>query len=206
MIWEQFALRKCIPQIQNIFIFRLIKKRTERYQPWHCCGLVFWPVWFAKIMTALPNFLSNVPGINFPSIYGAEPFVRSRPLRSYSSIFLTSHRAWRFVIMFAEALHWSLFWAKSVQFIPPNPILVFSSYVHLGLASGVVPFGFPTNIICVHLPIHTTFPAHYILLEFIILRILGEEYELWWSSLCGFLQYPITSSYFGPNILLSCMF
>jgi hypothetical protein len=33
----------------------------------------------------------------------------------------------------------------------------------------------------------------------IILIILAEEYKLWSSSLCSFLQFPVTSSLFGPN-------
>jgi hypothetical protein len=39
-------------------------------------------------------------------------------------------------------------------------------------------------------------------LDLIILNILGEVYKIRSSSLCSFLQPPITSSLFGPNILL----
>jgi hypothetical protein len=40
----------------------------------------------------------------------------------------------------------------------------------------------------------------------IILITVGEDYKLWSSPLCSFLQSPVTSSLFCPNILLSALF
>jgi hypothetical protein len=55
-------------------------------------------------------------------------------------------------------------------------------------------------------PMHATCPAHLILLALITLTILGEEYKPCSFSLCSFIQPLVTSSLFGPNILLSTLF
>jgi hypothetical protein len=52
-------------------------------------------------------------------------------------------------------------------------------------------------------PIRATCSVHRALLDLVILIILGEEYKLWTSSLCSFLQPHVASSLFGPNICSS---
>jgi hypothetical protein len=47
-------------------------------------------------------------------------------------------------------------------------------------------------------------PSH--ILDLIIILIFAEEHKLWNPSSCSFLQPSVTSSLFGPNILLSSLF
>jgi hypothetical protein len=59
--------------------------------------------------------------------------------------------------------------------------LILSTHLRQGLPSGLLPSGFSTNILyaIVFSPIRATWPTHLILLDFIVLIIIGEEYKLW---------------------------
>jgi hypothetical protein len=96
-----------------------------------------------------------------------------------------------------------------------NPVNTTASYlsnIHLNIihpptscSSGLFLSGFPTNNLYMFLfsPIHTTWPIHLILLNLIILIILGKEHKSRSCLLWSFPHPPVTSSFFGPNILHS---
>jgi hypothetical protein len=84
------------------------------------------------------------------------------------------YRTRRFITAFTIANSLSLPWATPIQSMPSHPtswryVLILSSYLSLGLPSGLFPSGFPTKTLYTSLlsPIRATCPAHLILLDFI---------------------------------------
>jgi hypothetical protein len=87
----------------------------------------------------------------------------------------------RFINTFTSARYLSLSRARLIQFIPHpiswRSILILSYHLHLGLPSGIFPSGFSTKTLNKPplSPINVTCPAHLIILDFIIRKILGVE-------------------------------
>jgi len=119
----------------------------------------------------------------------------------------------RFITALTSVRHLSLSWTSPIQSTYPHStswrsIPILSTYLRLGLPTGLFPSRFQTNTLYAPLssPIRATCPAYLILLDVITRTILGEECRSFSSSLCSLLHYPVTSSLLGPNILLNTIF
>ena len=112
-----------------------------------------------------------------------------------------------FITTFTTARSLSLFWARPIQSVPHptcwRSVLILSSYLCLGLSSGVFISSFPARTLNAHLlsPMHVISTTHLIILELISQIIAGEEYRSLRYSLCNFLHSPVTSFLLGANIL-----
>ena len=89
-----------------------------------------------------------------------------------------------------------------------SSVLILYSHLRLGLPSGLLHSGLPTEILYEALlsPTPATCPAYIMFLDFITGIIFSEEYRSLRSSLPRLLHSPITSSLLNPNILLSTLF
>jgi hypothetical protein len=76
------------------------------------------------------------------------------------------------------------------------------------LPSGCFPSSFPTRILFSFLvsPILATCLAHYSLLAFTVLTILGDPYNPWGISLCNILNWQFTSTFLSPTNSLRTLF
>ena len=110
----------------------------------------------------------------------------------------------RFITAFTSARHLSLSLASPIQPITPHPtfwrsILILSSHLPLGLPSVVFSSGFPTKI---PFPLrHTRYMAYPSNSSRFYHPNIGWAVQIINSSLCSFLDSPVTSSPLGPNIL-----
>ena len=112
---------------------------------------------------------------------------------------------WRFITAFISARHLPLFWAWSIQTLPPNPtswrsIYILASHLRLGHPSDLLSSGFAPKP-CIQLsPIWATWPTCLVLLSLI------TQNNIWWGVQIikhygwSFFQSPVTLSPLCPNI------
>jgi hypothetical protein len=80
--------------------------------------------------------------------------------------------------------------------LPLKCILKLHSHLRLGLASDLLPSGFPTRNLYTPPPLCDTRPAHPIRVDLIslIIGLFRAEFKLWSSSSCSFVEPLVTSS------------
>jgi hypothetical protein len=84
----------------------------------------------------------------------------------------------------------------------PRSLLISSSHQRLDFPSGLSPSDFVINNVheLFFVLIRASFPAPPILLDFVVIIMLGEEYKSRSCSLCSFIPPPVTWSLFGPCV------
>ena len=97
------------------------------------------------------------------------------------NIFPAIYGTRRFITALTSACHLSLFWARSIQSIPPHSTLIFS-HLHLCLPSGLFPSDFPTKTL--YTSLYTCIYLVYVLHAppiSLIVRSVDDSKRLIWS-------------------------
>jgi hypothetical protein len=104
----------------------------------------------------------------------------------------------RLITVFKRAHHWFISWAKWIQSIPLHhisliSILILFSYPHLGSPRRLLTSCFPIKILYALLlsSTHATYPAHLILLDFILQLCLARSTfleDVWGGARRGLLK------------------
>jgi len=107
--------------------------------------------------------------------------------------FPTFYGTRRFITAFTNARHLSLSWVSSIKSMPTHPTSWRSVFIYPPFYAEVFqvvsyPQVSPPKPFIRLYPICATWPAYLILLDFITLKILDEEYNSLSSSLCSFLH------------------
>ena len=117
-------------------------------------------------------------------------------------------------MLFSDTCHWTLSWARQIQFITFHSFLRLISlllYIRVGIQRCHYSSGLSGQK-CIHnfdvdhvlfglVWFCATCPTHYILHDSLILIILSEEPQSHSSSLGSFLLFPVTSSQFQLFVL-----
>jgi hypothetical protein len=118
----------------------------------------------------------------------------------------------RFITAVTSVYHLSLFWASSIQSVPPSNILqIHSNTIFPSMPwSSKWPFSFrfPHQNPAYTFPLPQTCYMYRLSYSsrFFNRILFGEVYRSLSSSLCSFLHFPVTSSLLSPNIHLSTLF
>jgi hypothetical protein len=114
---------------------------------------IYYVVW---LDSSVANYTSQYP-TNRPTDWPTDQPSWSRVLENHVATRLVKKfpafcGIWRYIIMFIVAHHWSLSWARWIQFAPSHPIslrsaLILSSHLWVDLPSGFFPLGFVTKIL-----------------------------------------------------------
>jgi hypothetical protein len=116
----------------------------------------------------------------------------------------------KFITAFTSACHLSVFWASSIQSMPPSPtfwrsILILSSHLLLGLPSVLVPSGFPTRTL--HTPLFYLIRdicAAHLILEQIFHDAIYMRYMKWNALLLSKTGPKGSKMYWKSLFLYNC--